>query len=180
MDQNQGKTNFQDREDLTGEHTFGDMGQLVLLFVFIVVWIVDSFLYHLTDIYSHFLPLYARIILACIVFAIAGHLARAGLKIVFGETRETPSVIRKGVFNKVRHPIYLGAILLYAGLLLLKLSLAAVGVWVIIILFYHFIALYEEKLLLQKFGDAYIEYKKEVPMWIPSPPFLRKDTLPKD
>ena len=105
--------------------------------------------------------------MAAIILVIAGALAWVGMKIVFGENREKPAVIRKGVFNLVRHPIYLGAILLYLGLIILTLSLAATVVWIITILFYHFISRYEEKLLLEKFGKDYEEYMREVPMWIP-------------
>jgi protein-S-isoprenylcysteine O-methyltransferase Ste14 len=86
---------------------------------------------------------------------------------VFGEERKTPGVIRKGMFGRVRHPIYLGAILLYLGLLILRFSLAATLIWVVIIAFYHFIARHEEKLLLKKFGQEYANYMREVPMWIP-------------
>ncbi len=67
----------------------------------------------------------------------------------------------------VRHPIYLGAILFYSGLLVLTLSIIAVAIWILIIAFYYFISKHEEKLLLEKFGKDYEEYKKEVPMLIP-------------
>jgi len=42
------------RSDLTGEYVFGDMGQLILLVVFLVVWIADSFVFK----YSTFLTQY--------------------------------------------------------------------------------------------------------------------------
>ena len=32
-----------DREDLAGEHKAGDAGQLIFLFVFLIVWVLDSF-----------------------------------------------------------------------------------------------------------------------------------------
>ncbi|GAI42613.1 unnamed protein product, partial [marine sediment metagenome] len=89
------------------------------------------------------------------------------LSIVFGEIREEPSVIGKGVFGIVRHPIYLGAILFYFGLLVITFSIIATGIWVLIIAFYYFNSKHEEKLLLDKFGKDYEEYKKEVPMLIP-------------
>jgi len=69
----------------------------------------------------------------------------------------------------VRHPIYLSAILLYLGLILLTFSIASTGVWLIIISFYIFISRYEEKMLTIEFGDQYLEYKKEVPMLFPNP-----------
>ncbi len=75
-------------------------------------------------------------------------LARTSLRIVFGETRETSQVIREGVFKIVRHPTYLSEILLYLGVFLFILSLAAVVVWMLGIGFLHVIARYEERRLL--------------------------------
>ncbi len=97
----------------------------------------------------------------------SGYLARTGLSIVFGEERKTPGVIKKGMFSVVRHPVYLSEILLYLGLLILSISLAAVIVWVIAIAFLHYISRYEERLLLSRFGEEYEQYMREVPMWIP-------------
>jgi protein-S-isoprenylcysteine O-methyltransferase Ste14 len=94
------------------------------------------------------------------------------LSIVFGEIREDSTVIRKGVFNWVRHPIYLSEILLYLGMLLISISLAAGVVWLMAIAFLHYISRHEEKLLLARFGEAYEQYMQEVPMWIPR---LRKN-----
>ncbi|MBC8478191.1 DUF1295 domain-containing protein, partial [bacterium] len=93
--------------------------------------------------------------------------AWTSIRIVFGEVREQPAVIRQGVFNLVRHPMYLSEILLYLGLLLLSLSLAATFVWLLAIIFLHFISRHEEKLLLERFGNEYARYLHEVPMWIP-------------
>ena len=63
--------------------------------------------------------------------------------------------------------MYLAAILLYLSFLIFKLSLAALVVWLVTFIFYHFIARYEEKLLLERFGEEYETYKLKVPMWIP-------------
>ena len=153
------------REDLAGEHAAGDLGQLLLLFVFLATWIVDSFVFHYSTIIC--VPLFVKIPLSVVILLSAGYLARTGLIAVFGEIREEPSVVRKGVFGIVRHPIYLGAILFYLGLLVLTFSIIALAIWILIIAFYYFIAKHEEQLLLDKFGKDYEEYKKEVPMLIP-------------
>jgi protein-S-isoprenylcysteine O-methyltransferase Ste14 len=92
---------------------------------------------------------------------------REGMRIVFGEKREKPAVIIKGVFGQMRHPLYLGSILFYVGLWSFTLSLFSALLIVIIIVFYHFIARHEEKLLVSKFGQEYERYMKSVPMWIP-------------
>jgi len=101
------------------------------------------------------------------LFVVSGFLAVTGLVIVFGEKRERPGVIKKGVFGVIRHPIYLSEILLYLGLLMMSSSLAATFVWGIAILFLHYISRHEESLLLARFGEEYKRYMREVPMWIP-------------
>lgn len=159
------------RNDLAGEHRFGDAGQLILACLFGVTWVVDTFILKYTTTLNHHVPGAIRIPVGIVLLVVSGYLAGTGLSIVFGEKRETPGVIRKSVFGVIRHPIYLSEILLYLGLLMLSLSLAAAFVWVIAILFLHSISRYEEKLLLARFGEEYKEYMREVPMWIPS---LRK------
>ena len=102
-----------------------------------------------------------------VILLFSGYLAKAGMSIVFGEVREEPHVIKKGVFGIVRHPVYLGSILLSFGLLTFTLSIMSAVVWIVIIAFYYFISKHEEKLLLGKFGEEYEDYMKEVPMLIP-------------
>lgn len=161
------RKSHQHRGDLTGEHAFSDMGQLILLVVFLVVWIADSFVFKYSTFLTQYISNYIRVPIALIVLVLSGLLAWAGLRIVFGEIREEPQVITTGVFSIVRHPIYLGLILLYLGFILLSLSLLSVLVWILIIVFYYMISRYEEKLLTQRFGSVYEEYKKKVPMLFP-------------
>jgi protein-S-isoprenylcysteine O-methyltransferase Ste14 len=155
------------RDDLAGENKLGDAGQLLLFLVFLAVWIVDSFFLKFSVVGTSPKLLFMKIPLGVGILLIAGTLAKSGLGIVFGQVRETPRVIREGVFGIVRHPIYLGAILLYLGLLVFSLSGLAAVIWVIIIIFYIYISRYEEKLLIMKYGTDYEEYKKDVPMLIP-------------
>lgn len=157
----------QQRSDLTGEHAVGDAGQLVLACLFVATWVPDTFILKYTTFLNQYVPLVIRIPLGVVLLAVSGYLARTGLSIVFGEKREKPGVIRKSVFGIIRHPIYLSEILLYLGLLMMSLSLAAALVWGIAILFLHSISRYEERLLLARFGGEYEQYMQEVPMWVP-------------
>ena len=157
----------ENRKDLVGEHVFGDLGQIIFLVIFLVVWITDSFLVKYSTQFSEYAPLYIRIPLAIFILIIAGYLARKGLNAVFAEVREKPIVIRNGVFSVVRHPIYLGAILFYLSLLAVFFSTAAIFVWGVIILFYFYLCKHEERLLIEKFGSDYEQYKLETPMLLP-------------
>ena len=161
------KKDMQHRNDLTGEHTVGDAGQIVFACAFAVVWIADTFFFNYTTFLNRYVPSFIRTPAGLFLLVLSGYLAKTGLSIVFDEVRETPGVIRKSVFSVVRHPIYLSEILLYLGLLMLSISLAAVVVWIIAIVFLYYISRYEEALLLERFGDDYKQYMDEVPMLIP-------------
>ena len=161
------RKSHQHRGDLTGEHAFSDMGQLIFLIIFLIVWIADSFVFKYSTFLTQYVSNYIRVPIALIILIMSGLLAGFGLNTVFKEVREEPQVITTGVFSIVRHPIYLGSILLYLGFILLSLSLLSVLIWFIVIIFYYMISRHEEKLLTQRFGLAYEEYKKKVPMLFP-------------
>jgi protein-S-isoprenylcysteine O-methyltransferase Ste14 len=156
-----------DHPHLSGEHRLGDMGQLILLFIFLGIWISDSFVWHYSTLKPDVLPEYVRIGLAGLVLVLAWYLARRGMKAVFGGDRSKPGVLDSGVFKVVRHPIYTGAILFYLGASLITLSLASALFWLVIISFYILIARYEERILTEEFGQDYLNYKKKTGMLFP-------------
>ena len=156
-----------DHPHLTGEHRLGDLGQLILFFIFMAVWVTDSFFFHYSTFLDELVPNYIRILVALPILIFGWYLARRGLKVVFGTKREQPELINSGVFRIVRHPIYLGAILFYLGSILITLSLASAAFWLLIISFYIVICKYEERILAQEFGNNYLEYKKKTGMLFP-------------
>lgn len=165
---------YEHREDLAGEHLISDIGQIILLIIFITGVLVDKLILHFSVFSAEGFPFYLRILLALPFFIFSFVLAWFGIKTVFGKKREELVVIKSGVFSIVRHPIYLGSILLYFGFIILSLSIVAFCIWIIIILFYYFISRYEEKLLIDKLGVQYEKYMNEVPMFIPG--FCRKNS----
>lgn len=156
-----------ERDDLTGEHTFGDTGQILFAFLFFGVWITDSFFLNYTTQLNQQISLWIRIPLGMVILGFSGYCAWSGLRIVFDEVRETPSVIRKGIFGVIRHPVYLSEVLLYWGFFILGMSLASFAVLFCAMIFLYFLSRYEEKLLLKRFGKEYQEYIQDVGMWIP-------------
>jgi protein-S-isoprenylcysteine O-methyltransferase Ste14 len=156
-----------ERDDLTGEHKAGDAGQIVFAILFFAVWIVDTFFLHYTTFPNHFVSPWVRIPIGAFFLCLGGYCARSGLNIIFKEVRESPMVIRKGIFNVVRHPVYVSEILLYLGFFIMSLSIASLAVLLGASIFLYFISRYEEKLLLKRFGDEYRKYMNEVGMWIP-------------
>ena len=158
---------FEQRDDLTGEHNLGDAGQIFFALLFCGIWIVDSFFLKYSTQLNDIVPAPVRKPIGIVLVGLSAYLAWSGLRIVFGEVRETPSVIREGVFGVVRHPIYLSEVLLYLGLFMLSMSLAAGAVWLGATAFLYYLSWYEERLLLKRFGDGYRAYMCDVGMWIP-------------
>jgi protein-S-isoprenylcysteine O-methyltransferase Ste14 len=77
-------------------------------------------------------------------------------------------VVKKGPYGIVRHPAYVGLIIAFYGLGIVfnsRFSLAITTFILIPIIFYQ--AKEEEKELIKKFGEDYIKYVKEVPMFLP-------------
>jgi len=154
------------RGNLAGEHRIGDIGQLTLYCLFMALWISDMVLNY-SNFLNEYIPAVIRLPIGIIILIISGYMAGTGLWIIFGKKSQPQGVVRKGVFRFVRHPIYLSEILLYLGLLFLNISLAAALVWIMAMLFLHYISRYEEKLLLVRFGKDYEQYMRDIPMWIP-------------
>jgi len=113
------------------------------------------------------IPLFFRILVALPVLIISLIIVGLGLKTMFGEKRNKLMIVRTSVFSLVRHPVYLGSILLYLGFIILSMSLIAFAIWIIIILFYYYISRFEENLLINKLGGEYLKYMQDVPMFIP-------------
>jgi len=84
------------------------------------------------------------------------------------EIRDTHELVREGPFRWVRHPAYFSMVLEILSLALLMRSW-----WTTAIVFAAFIPTLiarihiEEKALIEKFGDSYRQYRREVPAILP-------------
>ena len=112
-------------------------------------------------------PLSVRLPLAGIIFALGITLVQTGHRVISDPSFGDKGLIKDGAFARLRHPLYGGSLLFYLSLVLSTLSLAAFAAWCAIAVFYNLIAAYEERLLLEKYGDEYREYQQKVPRWSP-------------
>ncbi len=91
-----------------------------------------------------------------------------GLKTVTKHTADSSGLRTDGILGLVRHPIYLGTLLLVLGFWLYIPTLANL-ITTMAIIVYLFIGIWlEERDLEKQFGLEYKAYKKQVPMLIPS------------
>ena len=155
------------REDLGEELPHGDQMQVLLLILFLSVWIADSFIWHLSTFLAAFVPLVVRLALAGVSLGLGFLLMGFSHKAIFRERRDFLEIIDTGVYAWVRHPMYLGSLLVYAGFFLSTLSLVSLGVGIGIFALYDKMATYEENNLTERFGSAYVAYKQRVAKWFP-------------
>jgi protein-S-isoprenylcysteine O-methyltransferase Ste14 len=138
----------------------------VLLGLFLVVWIGDSFLWPRTTFLARRLPLPVRLLLLALALGAAILLVRSGHRAV-DHGRRAEGVVSDGAFRYVRHPLYLGSVLFYVGLAVSTASLAALALTLGIFAFYDHIATYEERWLEGRYGDAYRAYRSRTGKWWP-------------
>jgi protein-S-isoprenylcysteine O-methyltransferase Ste14 len=96
-------------------------------------------------------------------------LARAAEKALFQEELESPKVdvIDTGILGHVRHPLYLGVLIVYIGFIIGTFSIISFVIFIFVALIHNKLATYEEQDLERVFGEKYVEYKSRVPKWIP-------------
>jgi protein-S-isoprenylcysteine O-methyltransferase Ste14 len=112
----------------------------------------------------------------CLVFAAAGLFVRShavghaapGTSGRNTRAQKAHSVNTTGMYSVVRHPLYLGNYLIFAGLLLF------VGVWWFAVLgslaywiYYERIMYAEEEFLRQSYGEQYVEWASKTPAFLP-------------
>ena len=76
-------------------------------------------------------------------------------------------LITIGVYRYLRHPQYLGFLLITLGWLIHWPTIPTAAMWPIIVVMYYRLAKKEEKESVERFGDKYLQYIKKVPMFIP-------------
>jgi len=81
--------------------------------------------------------------------------------------RPTTNVVPGGVFNWSRNPIYVGMTLICVGLAFFFDRAGIIAGTVPAVLVIHFIVIAREDAFLEaKFGQAYLDYKRQVRRWI--------------
>lgn len=101
------------------------------------------------------------------VFVVVG-----ALLIIFGWSRiykgkGAGKLVTSGIYARVRHPQYLGFLLLTLGMLFEWTTIFTLALWPFLALLYYRLARTEEKEAEEEFGEEFREYKRRVPMFIP-------------
>lgn len=81
--------------------------------------------------------------------------------------RAKDGLATRGIYRYLRHPQYLGILLVTAGWLVHWPTLPGLVMWPILVFLYYRLSLQEDKFLAEKFGEEYQAYEKETPKFFP-------------
>lgn len=76
-------------------------------------------------------------------------------------------LVTTGVYGHVRHPQYLGFLLVTLGMNVLWITISTLLLWPVLVVLYYRLAKEEDKKMEEKFGEKYLKYEHAVPMFIP-------------
>jgi protein-S-isoprenylcysteine O-methyltransferase Ste14 len=88
-----------------------------------------------------------------------------GLRV--SETHRPEKLITRGIYRRIRHPQYLGAILSHLGISIMLSALSSLLVTPILMIRDYVLCKKEDRELAQEFGKEYEDYKQRVPMFLP-------------
>jgi protein-S-isoprenylcysteine O-methyltransferase Ste14 len=77
-------------------------------------------------------------------------------------------LVTDGIYKYVRHPQYLGLMVLTIGLLIQWPTIITLAMWPVLVLMYYRLAKREEMEALEAYGERYVEHKLRTPMFLPS------------
>lgn len=143
------------------EHPRSDQVQIILLFVLIGVWIIDSFI---LNIYTMtFVPLPIRLSISVALLGLGTFLVLKSHRLVIDS--DEPKLVDWGVYSVTRHPMYLGSMLFELGIVTTTLSIPALLLWLVLFVAYNQFAAYEENSLVYILENDYRNYMKKVKRW---------------
>ena len=82
---------------------------------------------------------------------------------------QTGKLLTEGIYARVRHPRYTGVTCSTAGMALITNYLAMYALALFAVLGVYAITVFEERELLERFGEEYGRYRARVPRFIPGP-----------
>lgn len=115
-------------------------------------------------------------VIAGLSISIIGQLIRVGtIGLVYiirgGKNRQiyAEGLVTEGIFSHCRNPLYVGNIMIIAGLGIMSNSFFFICLMIpLFLFFYQAIVIAEENFLFGKFGEEFTAYKKKVNRWVPN------------
>jgi protein-S-isoprenylcysteine O-methyltransferase Ste14 len=76
-------------------------------------------------------------------------------------------LVTSGIYGYIRHPQYLGFLLIASGMNIQWITLPTLFLWPALVVLYYRLAKEEDEKMEEKFGEEYRQYKDKVPMFMP-------------
>lgn len=92
------------------------------------------------------------------------------LLVIFGWRkifRAKNQLVTTGIYSYVRHPQYLGFLLITLGMNVLWVTFSTLLLWPVLAFLYYRLAKEEDKQMEEEFGEEFLKYKNNVPTFIP-------------
>lgn len=86
---------------------------------------------------------------------------------VLYEAQRAHRLASTGAYARIRHPQYVGFVLIMTGFLLQWPTLVTLAMYPILLVMYALLGRREEREMLAQFGDAYSQYARQVPAYVP-------------
>ena len=153
------------REGWAAEHPRCDRIQNGMIFVFLGIWAIDSLILNAPALF----PPTTRLLAAVPLFLIGVYLLKSSHDTIFSDEDGGQVLVVTGVYRLCRHPMYLGVVAILLSLSVYSSSIVSIIIVAGLFTFYNRFATYEEKQLVELFGDEYREYQSRVSKWIPRP-----------
>jgi protein-S-isoprenylcysteine O-methyltransferase Ste14 len=135
------------------------------LFNYLTLIVVFIFIFFLLRFYlerDRALNLYFYVgVLLLVPSVILFTIARIQLGSSFQASAEANKLVKTGIYKKIRHPVYLFGIIFLLGIIFITQIFPLLIIWAILIVFQIRRIYQEEKVLTEKFGNEYSEYKKQ-------------------
>ncbi len=164
-----------------GRWLFRWRGYLLLPILALVLWQMRHYQY-----FAHSRTLDAFWKFACLLICLIGLAIRAW---VIGyvpqntsgrnaREQRADSLNTDGIYSMVRHPLYLGNVFIYLGIILFPHELWLAAVCVLLYwLYYERIMFAEESYLHGKFGEAFDAWAAHTPAFVPNPRLWRRSEM---
>jgi len=150
------------------EYPYHHVIQILFILFFVLIWLMDALFLRLAINWCEFLYVDIIRIIGFLFFTISAYfLIKKSAIVVKPETYNGNILITSGIYSRTRHPMYLGIIFIYLAFVFLTFSLSLFFAWIFIVIVHNKMVSYEEKDLVNIFGEHYKKYQQNVPKWFP-------------
>lgn len=163
-----------------GQWLFRRRGELQVPFVLVVLALLRPqfpFGSHLLDEFADIIGYFVMLGGVGIRFWVIGY-RKSGTSGRRGGEIRSSELITDGLYAYIRNPLYLGNLVIAAGVMIIFLNPWLIMVFFALLLHHYLIIRAEEGYLEQRFGEAYLSYKRGTPRLIPA--IWKRKTNPPD